>query len=94
MGEAGWLIEGSLNEPLVRDLRSGRPATKVRAEILNFMDVDGSAVRSGGRERRGRVQCSVGDLDLTIDPAPRYDDARRLLQEEAFAVTHVASKAM
>ncbi|HSH61721.1 MAG TPA: hypothetical protein VK988_19160 [Acidimicrobiales bacterium] len=90
-GENGWLIEALLNEPLMRDLRSGPPATEVRAEIINFMDVDGSAVRLGTRKRRGRVRCWVGDLELTIDPAPAYEDARRLLNDEAFALTHVAS---
>jgi hypothetical protein len=90
-GERGQMIEALLNEPLVRDLRSSLPATEVRAEIINFMDVDGSAVQSGSRERRGRMRCSVGDLQLTIDPAPAYQDARRLLEEEGFALTHVAS---
>jgi hypothetical protein len=88
----GSRVEAVLTAPFERNITTATNATEVRFELINFIDVFGSPVRLRTGERRGRLSCTAGDFQLTLDPVPTYADARRRLEEgDGFSVTHVAS---
>lgn len=91
-GADGCHVEALLNEPFGRDITAETGPTEVRVELINFIDILGSPVRLGTGERRGRLTCTVGDFELTVDPVPGHTDTRHRLEEGAgFSITHVAS---